>query len=104
MANVFMERRKRIEVLEALDKELDNLLKGCLYDYQCVKETVTDEQDRNWRTDELLWEDDEHTIPKMKVNREYDYVRRPDETLTDEDHAFQKAVEDVRKCLIKMLG
>ena len=104
MANVFMERRKRIEVLEALDKELDSQLRNCLYDYQCVEETVTDEQDRHWKTDELLWEDDEHTIPKMKVNRRYDYVRRPDSELTDEDRAFQKAVEDVRKCLIKMLG
>ena len=100
--NVFMEKRKKIEVLESLNKELDNMLRNQMCDYQCIKETVTDVQDRHWRTDELLWEDEEKTIPKMKVNREYDYVPRPAEELTEEDHAFQKAVEEVRKVLIRM--
>ena len=104
MANtVFIEKRKRIEVLEGLDKELDNILKNGLCDYKCVSETVTDEQAKDWRTGELLWEDDEHTRPKMKVDREYDYVRRPEEEITDEDRALEKAVEDIRKILLKMI-
>lgn len=104
MANVFMERRKRIEVLEELDKKLDDMLESHLCSYEVISETPTDEQDKDWRTKELLWEDDEKTIPKMKVNREWGYVPRPAEELTDEDQAFQKAVEEVRKVLIKMLG
>ena len=104
MANVFMERRKRIEVLEELDKKLDDMLESQLCSYEVISETPTDEQDKDWRTEELLWEDDEKTIPKMKVNREWGYVPRPEEKLTDEDRAFQKAVEEVRKVLLKMLG
>lgn len=100
---VFIEKRKRIEVLESLDKELDSILKNSLCDYKCIAETVTDEQDRDWRTNELLWEDDEKTIPKMRVNRTYDYVQRPEEEITDEDRALEKAVDDIRKLLLKLI-
>lgn len=100
--NKFMEMRKKFEVLERLDKELDAILRDKLYDYRRVKETVTDEQDTSWRTGELLWEDEEKTIPKMRVDCEWDYVARPDEELTDEDKALRKAVDDVRKLLLKL--
>lgn len=102
--NKFMEMRKRIEVLERLDKELDNILRDYLYDYKCVKETPTNEQDRSWRTDELLWEDEEKTIPKMRIDREYDYVPRLAADLTEEDRVVQRAVEDIRKALLKMVN
>ena len=102
-STVFMEKKARIEVLEALDKKLDDMLESKLCDYQCVSETVTDEQDRHWRTNELLWEDEEKTIPKMRVDREYAYVPRPADELTDEDRAFKAAVEEIRKFLVKMI-
>lgn len=101
--NKFMEMRKKIEVLERLDKELDAIIRDSICEYKCVKETVTDEQDTAWRTGELLWEDEEHTIPKMRVDREWDYVPRPEETLTEEDKATQRAVDDIRKALLKLV-
>lgn len=101
--NKLMEMRKKIEVLERLDKELDNVLRDILCDYKCVRETVTNEQDTAWRTGELLWEDEAHKIPKMRVNREWDYVPRPEDTLTEEDVATQRAVEDIRKALLKLV-
>lgn len=99
----FMELRKKAEVLEKLDKELDVIARDCLCDYKVVKETVTNEQDVSWRTGELLWEDEEKTIPKMRVDRDWDYVPRPEEELTEEDRALQKAVEDIRKLLLKFV-
>lgn len=101
--NKLMEMRKKIEILERLDKELDAILRESFYEYKCVRETVTDEQDTSWRTGELLWEDEEHTIPKMRVDREWDYVPRPEETLTEEDAATKRAVEDIHKALLNLV-
>ena len=102
MANRFMEMRKRIEVLERLDKELDYILKDVLYSYECVKETPTDEQATDWKGN-LLWEDAEHTVPKMRVERDYDYVPKKAEDVSDEDRAMRAAVEDIRKALLKLV-
>ena len=101
MATKFMEMRKRIEVLERLDATLDSMEKDVLYSYECVKETVTDRQKTHWKTGELLWKDEEHTIPEYVVEREYDYVKK--ETLDEEDELMAKTIEDIRKALLKLV-
>lgn len=103
MANVYTAKKARIIVLEDLDKELDNILNNYARDYTCIKEEVTDEQAKDWRTGELLWEDEKHTIPKMKVDREYGYIDKPQKDLSDEDKAVIAAVADIRKALEKLV-
>ena len=83
-----------IEVIfDVLDQREDNVRK----DYLPVRDS--DEQDTHWKTGELLWEDEEKTIPKMK--KVYDYVEKPE--LTDEDKAKLEAIEVIRTALEKLV-
>ena len=83
-----------IEVIfDVLDQKEENVRK----DFLPVRDS--DEQDTNWKTGELLWEDEEKTIPKMK--KEYDYVEKPE--LTDEDKAKLEAIEVIRIALEKLV-
>ena len=96
----FTELKKRIEVLEKLDEQLQSLEKDAGYNYEVVKETVTDDQATNWKG-ELLWEDEEHTVPEMRVEREWDYVEKAE--LDEDDKLTLKVVADIRKALLKMV-
>lgn len=96
----FTELKKRIEVLEKLDEQLQSMEKDAGYDYEVIKETPTDEQDKNWRG-ELLWEDEDHTIPKMRVEREWGYVAKAE--LDEDDKMTLKVIADIRKALLKMV-
>ena len=92
-------RKAELNVLEKLMNSLDSYERDYLMSYEEVgKET---EQATDWRTGELRWEDDEKTIPYYKSI--YDYVPRPEEKWTVEDYATQKAVENIRAVLEKMI-
>lgn len=93
--NIFTEKRAVLEVLERLANDLDSQLKDATYSYEVVGKK--DEQATDWRTGELLWEDEEHTIPVYRD--EYDYVPLPEEELTDEQVAKVKAIATVREML-----
>lgn len=95
--NKFQMKKNEVEILTKLNERLADLEKDNLMTYEAVgKET---EQATDWRTGELLWEDEEKTIPLYR-NR-YDYVEKP--TLTEDEQAFQAAINTVRLALEKLL-
>lgn len=95
--NKFQIKKAEVDILTKLNEKLADLEKDNLMTYTVVgKET---EQATDWRTGELLWEDEEMTIPKYRDH--YDYVEKS--VLTDDEKAFQAAVNTVRQALEKML-
>lgn len=102
MATKYQEMRARIEILEKLDSELDSIIKNAAYTYKVVKETPTDEQAKNWKG-ELLWEDAEKTVPKMHIEKEYDFVPKDKSEMTEEDYLTVKIAEDIKKTLLKLV-
>lgn len=78
MAKRFTVMRKQAEVLERLEDVLNEIIRDKSMTYDVVGKE--EEQARSWKTGELLWEDEEHTIPKYK--NKYDYVPK---TELDED-------------------
>lgn len=99
MTNKFKEKQYVAELLDRLYREVDVEEQNCKQEY--CKVGTTDEQERHWKTGELLWEDAEQTIPKMKDK--WDYVAKSDEELTPDDYAKLKACQYIKAQLEKML-
>lgn len=96
--NKFMERKIEAEVLGDLYEKLEHDLKYATKSYERVgKET---EQARDYKTGELLWEDDEQTIPKFRDN--WDYVDVPEDELTDEQRIKIKVIKSIMVKLEKL--
>ena len=101
MATNFTELKMRVEILERLDDTLKAIERDVRMEWGVISETITDEQATHYRTGELLWEDEEKTIPKYKVHREYDYIPR---TEFDEESKIKlDQIESIRKALLKMV-
>lgn len=97
MTNKFKEKKALAELLEKLYRSVEEEENSAHTEYKPVgKEQATD-----WRTGELQWEDEEHTIPKM--TDKWDYVVKDDEELCPEDLAKIKACQYVKAQLEKML-
>lgn len=90
-----VQKKAQLTVIEKLNDALDDLMKDTACNYQVVGKKS--EQARNWKTDELLWEDEEKTIPKYE--NKYDYVEIPAEELTDDKLALILAISNMRKQL-----
>ena len=99
MANKFKEKQYVAELLDKLYREIENEENSCRQEY--CKVGVTDVQDRHWNTGELLWEDEEKTIPKMKDK--WDYVMKSEEDMTPDDYAKLKACQYIKTQLEKMI-
>lgn len=99
MSNRFMTMKLQAEVLERLDSVLEGIIKDHSTEWKCVGKT--DEQDTNWRTGELLWEDDEQTIPKYRDK--YDYVEKDDDEYSEEDLMYLDICNDFRTRLEKLI-
>jgi hypothetical protein len=99
MANKFQEKQILAEVLSELYSTVEDKEKRVHYDYKIVGKK--DVQSTSWRTGELLWEDDEKTIPKMEDD--WQNVPRADEDLTEEDRLKIKVYKYVMTQLEKML-
>ena len=97
--NIFIAKRALIDVLERLMNVLDEIKNDNLREYKVIGKK--DEQDTHWRTGELLWEDEEKTIPKMKDI--YGYVDIPEDELSEEAIAKIKAVDMARATLETLL-
>lgn len=97
--NVFTEKKAVLEVLEGLMESLDSQLKDATYSFEVVGKK--DEQAKDWRTGELLWEDEEHTVPKYESK--WDYVLIPEEKLSDAQVAKVHAIATVREMLEKLI-
>lgn len=89
-----------LEVIEKLYNELDNLTTETTKTYKKVGVDET-KQRTHWKTGELIWEDEEQTIPSYEPI--YDYVDKTDEEMTDEDVATLDAIAVVRKALDKLV-
>ena len=93
MAKRFTTMRKQAEVLERLEDVLNEIIKDKTMEFAVVGKE--EEQASHWKTGELLWEDEEKTIPKYRDR--YDYVPKAE---LDED---DQITIDVCKAFIKKL-
>lgn len=98
MANKFMERKIEAEVLSELYESLEDKLKNASCRYEVVGKEA--QQAKNWRTGELLWEDDECTIPKY--NDKYDYVPIPEDSFSVEEQMRIKVIKNIMAKLEKL--
>lgn len=78
------------EILERKEEETTE-------EYACVGKS--DEQAVDWHTKELLWEDEDKTIPKYRDK--YDYVKK--EELNEDDKARLEAINIIRTTLEKLV-
>lgn len=92
-----MVKREMLDLLETLYKELDDAERPIGKSYECVGKE--EEQAKDWRTGELLWEDEEQTIPKYRDK--WDWVEKSE--LDDNDKAKKEAIETIRKALDKLV-
>ena len=70
IANKFLVKKYEAEALDTLASKLQDLINDNSRSYEVVGKE--EEQARDWRTNELQWEDEEQTIPRYRDK--YDYV------------------------------
>ena len=94
-------QRKSIEASEL--GEVYNYIATRINDYNSKWDVirVTYEQKKHWKTGELMWEDEEQTIPMME--KEYGEVPKEPEDYTEEDHIRIETLEKVQKLLEKAM-
>ena len=88
-------KKAQLEVLERLMRELDSIEDDVSQRYCVVGKT--NEQARDWRTNELLWEDEAHTIPEYKDK--WDYVPVSEDEMSEAELAKLEAVRELRGTL-----
>ena len=98
MENKFKVKKAEAEILETLYATVSEKLETAYKEY---RETGEQEQAKNWQTGELLWEDEEQTIPKMKSV--WAYVEVAEEDLSDDQIATIKACKNIMAYLEKLL-
>lgn len=97
MANKFREKQIEAEVLGELYNVLATKERDIHQDYRVIG--TSDEQDTHWKTGELLWEDDEKTIPRMK--QIWGYVDK--EELSEDEEIRVAVYKRLMAALEKML-
>ena len=97
MANKFQEKQMLAEVLNELYSTVEEKEKRVHYEYKVVGKKDT--QKKDWRTGELLWADEEKTVPIM----EDDWQDVEKEDLTEEDRLKIKVYQYVMTQLEKMI-
>lgn len=99
MANEFKFKAKKAEILNELYDNLDSKLRDETKRYTNVG--LEDEQAKDWRTGELMWDDEEHTVPHY--NPKYEYIDVPEDEMSEDQKARIKAIHDIQNNLIKLL-
>lgn len=97
MTNKFKEKQFTAEILSDLYEAVESKEKDIRTQYQPIGEV----QDRDWRSGELLWEDDEQTIPKM--TKKWDYVDKDEADLSEDDKLKLKVCQHIKSQLEKMI-
>lgn len=92
-------KKAELEVYEALLNELDQLEKGTMTDFRIIG--TSDEQETDWRTGELKWEDEEKTIPKYRSI--WGDVELTEDEMSEERIAKRKAIASIRAAIEKMI-
>lgn len=96
--NKFMERRIEAEILGELYEKLENDLKYTTKSYERVG--IETEQARDYKTGELLWDDEEHTIPRYRDK--WDYVEIPEDEISDEVRLRVRVIKNLMAKLEKL--
>ena len=97
MLTKFDEKRIEAEILGELYRFVEEKENSTKREYRKVG--ITDEQDTHWKTGELLWEDEEKTIPKMKDV--WDYVDK--EEWSEQDELYVKVCHKIKSALEKLV-
>ena len=92
-------KKAQLEVIEKLLNTLSDMRRDATQDYRVIGKE--DKQATNWKTGELLWEDEEKTIPRY--DNKWGYVPLTGEEMTDDKKALLQAIEDMEKSLDKMV-
>lgn len=100
MASRFATMKAQAEVLEKLDNFLNEIIRDYSMSYEVIGKQT--EQATDWRTGELKWEDEEHTIPYYA--NEYGYVPIPEDKLRDESRIVVDVCKRFSQRLDKLLG
>lgn len=99
MANKFMKAAINAEILGSLYKNLEEMKKDLFMRYEKVG--LSDKQATDWRTGELLWEDDAKTIPVYADK--YDYVQVDEADLSDDTKLRRIVIDEIMAKLEKLL-
>ena len=97
MTNKFKEKQFTAEILADLYDEVESKERNIRTHYQPIGE----KQAFDWRNNELVWEDEEKTIPKME--KEWGYVDKDEEELTEEDKMKLKVCQQIKTQLERMI-
>ena len=97
MTNKFKEKQFTAEILSDLYETVESKERDIRTNYQPIGEV----QEKDWRTGELLWEDDEQTIPKM--TKEWGYVDKDDDDLSEDDKLKLKVCQYIKTQLEKLI-
>lgn len=97
--NKFEEKKIEAEVLSELYETVLSKEKSIRTTYEVTGHE--DEQAKDWRTGELLWEDEEKLIPKYRPK--YEEVTRGDDDLSEEDRDKLRIYANLRTKLEKLL-
>ena len=92
-------KKAQLEVIEKLLNTLSEMRRDATQDYRVIGKE--DKQATSWKTGELLWEDEEKTIPRY--DNKWGYVPLTDEEMTDDKKALLQAIDDMEKSLDKMV-
>lgn len=98
--NTIKEKRIALEYLEDIFNLLDGREHDVRYAYKKVGVDET-KQRTAWRTGELLWEDEEKTIPSYEPI--YDDVLKDAEEMTEDDNIRLKVLGNIKSALEKMI-
>ena len=97
--NKFKVMKAQAEILERIDALLDDIIKDVSYRYEAVGKE--EEQATNWNN-ELMWEDDEHTIPHYR--NKYEHVPIPENEMDETDRIKRDVCRRFSERLDKLIG
>lgn len=97
--NKFAVKKAQLEILEKFNSVLEDMKKEATTEYRCVGKE--EEQARDWKTDELKWEDEEKTIPYYR--NKYEDVELTEEEMTDSQKAMVEAIRQMTEILEGLL-
>lgn len=103
MENIFKEKEIVARELSEICEFLQNRRKDYTMTWSIIGKTEEQAKKYNWKTEEyeLLWEDEDKTIPKYAD--EWGNVPKKDEEYTDEDRIRIETIDRVMKMLEKAL-
>ena len=86
--------RIKANVIDRMCSVLADMVKDATQEYRRIGEST--EQDKDWKTGELLWDDEEKTVPRMKSL--WGYVDK--EELSEEDKLTVEICNEIVQKLV----